>query len=123
MTTYEPTYVYNALWLGAGCSGRAPWWNSGSSPTCVRRKALSDLCATVEGVKLGTCVYCCASPVKVEDEHVFPSSWYPDGTPPSTMLIVPACRRCNGDFGRVEERMFLTLAMTLPTSPAKLLDR
>jgi hypothetical protein len=34
------------------------------------------------------------------------------------MLIVPACRKCNGDFGRIEERLFLDLAGTLPTSPA-----
>ncbi len=30
------------------------------------------------------------------------------------MVLVPACRKCNGDYGRLEERMFLPLVGGLP---------
>jgi hypothetical protein len=63
----------------------------------------------------GTCAYCAKSEVEIEVEHVFPESWYPDGFPPSEMLTVPSCRKCNGDYGRIEERLFLRLALSLPT--------
>jgi hypothetical protein len=61
-----------------------------------------------------SCAYCSTVVEKVEKEHVFPESWYPDGTPRDRMVLVPACRKCNGDFGRIEERMLLPLALALP---------
>ena len=63
---------------------------------------------------VGTCAYCARSGVRSETEHVFPESWYPDGFPRSAMLVVPACRPCNGNYGRIEERMFLPLVGGLP---------
>jgi hypothetical protein len=50
----------------------------------------------------------------MEAEHVFPESWYPNGTPRASMVLVPACRKCNGDHGRIEERTFLPLVGGLP---------
>jgi hypothetical protein len=61
-----------------------------------------------------SCAYCTRSGLKMEAEHVFPESWYPDGFPRASMVLVPACRKCNGDYGRIEERMFLPLVGGLP---------
>lgn len=62
----------------------------------------------VSGVS-GTCAYCAAAGVRVEREHVFPDSWYPDGFPQDRMITVPSCTRCNRDYGRLEERLFWPL--------------
>jgi hypothetical protein len=56
-------------------------------------------------VTRGTCVYCATADVEVEDEHVFPESWYPDDVPSDRMLIVPSCTKCNRDYGRQEDRV------------------
>lgn len=42
----------------------------------------------------------------MEEEHVFPKSWYPEGTSPTTIRPkVPSCRECNRRYGRLEERL------------------
>jgi hypothetical protein len=54
----------------------------------------------------GTCAYCNAHATSLEDEHVFPESWYPSTTPADAARIkVPSCSRCNRAYGRVEERL------------------
>lgn len=58
---------------------------------------------------IGTCAYCAASDVPVEDEHVFPDSWFPDGFPRDRMVVVPSCVACNRRYGRIEERLFWPL--------------
>lgn len=63
------------------------------------------------------CAYCAKNVTKTEIEHVFPESWYPDGYPASAMLTVPACSKCNRDYGRLEERLFLPFAVTLDGDP------
>lgn len=65
------------------------------------------------------CAYCGIARI-CEIEHVFPESWYPDGHMPSQMLTVPACAGCNRDLGKVEERLFLLFAATMPDSDARL---
>lgn len=65
----------------------------------------------------GDCAYCGKSNVIVEDEHVFPESWHPDGYPPSKMLVVPSCRGCNDAYNRVEIRMLPVLILSV--TPAK----
>lgn len=57
------------------------------------------------------CAYCSEVVDSPEEEHVFPESWYPDGTLPSTMLTVPSCRPCNGSIERVEVRICRSLIM------------
>lgn len=64
------------------------------------------------------CAYCGRANIKPEIEHVFPESWYPDGYPRTSMITVPSCSRCNRDFGRAEERLFLQFALSLPPSGA-----
>src|SRR4051812_38706332 len=49
------------------------------------------------------CAYCGSAPA-VDDEHVFPRSWYPDTTPSTVKRVtVPACRSCNVRFKAIEE--------------------
>lgn len=59
------------------------------------------------------CAYCAKMVEGPDVEHVFPKSWYPDGTPPSTMLTVPSHRLCNGQLGVVEERLLRHFALGL----------
>lgn len=60
------------------------------------------------------CTYCGAEGVKLETEHVFPESWYPDAFPTERMITVPACTPCNRTYGQLEGRLFLPLVLTLP---------
>jgi hypothetical protein len=62
-------------------------------------------------VKNKACVYCGSAP-GVQAEHVFPKSWYPDGTT-CRRLTVPSCAACNVRFKRAEERFALAAMMTL----------
>jgi hypothetical protein len=66
--------------------------------------------------KTGICAYCGNTDVNTEVEHVFPESWYPDGHPRTNMITVPSCMRCNRDYGRAEERLFLPFACALPAN-------
>lgn len=66
--------------------------------------------------KNSLCAYCAQPAEAPEVEHVFPESWYPDGTPQSAMLKVPSHRHCNGQLGAVEERLLRHFAMGLHPS-------
>lgn len=59
------------------------------------------------------CAYCAKLVEGPDVEHVFPKSWYPDGTAPSSMLTVPSHRLCNGQLGVVEERLLRHFALGL----------
>ena len=49
---------------------------------------------------------------KATKDHVFPSSWYPDSTPPNVQRwTVPSCERCNKEFGAMEESLLLRFAL------------
>lgn len=89
----------------ARCSEFASIWVGSMRARDRRRTAPCAYCAVARGT---------------EAEHVFPESWYPDGTVPSSMLTVPACRRCNASYGVLEETLRLPLVAGLqrgaPTS-------
>jgi hypothetical protein len=54
----------------------------------------------------GICAYCGEHAAALEDEHVFPNSWYPSSTPTGAARIkVPSCPKCNRDAGQLEERL------------------
>lgn len=54
----------------------------------------------------GICAYCRQQTHALEDEHVFPESWYPLDTPSDVARItVPSCTPCNRNYGRLEERL------------------
>jgi hypothetical protein len=62
------------------------------------------------------CAYC-VQPIegKADREHVFPESWYPDGTDPTFQRPkVPSCHRCNRDFGKIEQSLLRTWGICLP---------
>jgi hypothetical protein len=61
------------------------------------------------------CPYCLRAIVgRVENEHVFPASWYPDGTDPTIQrLTVPSCGPCNREFGKIEKRLWHTWGLCL----------
>lgn len=47
-------------------------------------------------------------------DHVFPKSWYPDSTPPNLeKWQIPSCRKCNEDYGRLEEDLLYRMALCL----------
>ena len=59
----------------------------------------------------GRCVHCLQHVEKPTSDHVFPKSWYPESTPDNLeKWQIPSCSRCNREFGRLEERLFIKLA-------------
>ncbi len=60
----------------------------------------------------GRCIHCRETLVEQTKDHVFPSSWYPDSTPPEVQRwTVPSCAPCNGCFGAMEDELFVRLAL------------
>ncbi|MEO8906078.1 MAG: hypothetical protein ABI627_31530 [Polyangiaceae bacterium] len=60
------------------------------------------------------CAYCRVESDRLEDEHVFPESWYPNTTPTGVAKIkVPSCSECNRNYGRTEERLQRQLAVCI----------
>lgn len=70
--------------------------------------------------KPGRCVHCLQYATKRNWDHVFPSSWYPDTTPPNlTKWQIPSCLRCNKELGAIENEFFVRVALCLdPNDPA-----
>jgi hypothetical protein len=67
------------------------------------------------------CVHCCTVPDRNRTrDHVFPSSWYPDGTPSAVQRwTVPSCAACNGKFGKLEKELFAALAVCIDPTKAE----
>lgn len=60
----------------------------------------------------GPCVHCLQHVEKPTSDHVFPKSWYPDSTPENLeKWQIPSCSQCNQEYGRLEERLFIKLAL------------
>lgn len=68
----------------------------------------------------GKCVHCLGDFQIRNWDHVLPRSWYPNSTPPNLeKWQVPSCKKCNSDYGKLEEELFVMLAMTVtPNSEA-----
>lgn len=60
------------------------------------------------------CVYCLKELDSLTTDHVFPKSWRL-GEISSTYqnLTVPSCKKCNGDFGRIEDNLRTRLVICL----------
>jgi AbiV family abortive infection protein len=57
-------------------------------------------------------VHCLKPLEKKTKDHVFPSSWYPETTPPNVQRwTVPSCAECNGKFGEMEKELFIRAAI------------
>lgn len=62
----------------------------------------------------GKCVHCLKQFGIRNWDHVFPRSWYPDSTPPNLeKWQIPTCKKCNSDYGKLEEELLVMLAMTV----------
>src|ERR1035441_8186201 len=60
------------------------------------------------------CVHCLQFVKKPTSDHVFPRSWYPESTPENLeKWQIPSCSKCNHEYGRLEERLFIRLASCL----------
>ena len=62
------------------------------------------------------CVYCLAEveSKQITNDHVIARAWYPKSTPQNIeKWKVPACWRCNNNYGRLEQEVLLRLAMCL----------
>jgi hypothetical protein len=60
----------------------------------------------------GRCIHCREVLVKKTGDHVFPSSWYPDVTPPTIQRWkAPSCARCNGQFGAMEQDLLVKFGL------------
>jgi hypothetical protein len=55
----------------------------------------------------------------IEWDHLFPKAWYPATTQQHVeKWTIPSCRTCNGEYGKVEERLLQKFAMCLdPDDP------
>jgi hypothetical protein len=59
------------------------------------------------------CVHC-LNPTGSTRDHVFPSSWYPDGTPNDVQRPqAPSCKPCNGKFGKQEGYLLERLGLCI----------
>src|SRR6266540_4450561 len=68
----------------------------------------------------GPCVHCCRLVDELTWDHVFPKAWYPDDTPENLeKWKIPACRRCNVEYGELEQDLLLRLGMSIGPEEAK----
>ena len=62
----------------------------------------------------GRCVHCLLPFGKLTWDHVFPSGWYPDGTPNNIeKWKIPACRDCNLQHSKSEGELLIKLGMCI----------
>jgi len=63
----------------------------------------------------GQCVYCLKAFDDLTSDHVFPRSWYPE-TPPPDMekWQAPACKKCNAEMGKIENRLLIQIGLCVP---------
>src|SRR5690606_6710615 len=62
----------------------------------------------------GPCVHCAQSHDNLTWDHVFPKSWYPATTPPNLeKWKIPACPKCNREYGQLEEDLLTAFALCL----------
>lgn len=68
------------------------------------------------------CVHCLKVTKDITWDHVFPVAWYPDSTPNNiSKWKIPACSKCNREYGRVEEDLMIRIGLCLdPKNPSSL---
>jgi hypothetical protein len=68
---------------------------------------------------LGKCVHCLKIFDSLTWDHVFPKAWYPDTTDPNLYKWqIPSCKRCNNEYGNLENDLLIRFAMCLdPSDP------
>ena len=68
----------------------------------------------------GKCIHCLVEFEKLNWDHVFPESWYPDTTPNDLYKWkIPSCIKCNDDYGRIEKDLMIRIGLCLnPGNPS-----
>jgi hypothetical protein len=62
----------------------------------------------------GKCVHCLRQSSPLTWDHVFPRAWYPDTTAPDLeKWRIPACLRCNREYGKIEEDLLTYLGLCI----------
>jgi hypothetical protein len=65
------------------------------------------------------CVHC-LNPAGNTRDHVFPGSWYPDGTPGDVQRpTAPSCKPCNGRSGKQENYLLGRLGLCIDPTKAE----
>lgn len=65
-------------------------------------------------------MHCLRNVEELTRDHVFPKAWYPDNTPQNLeRWTIPACEKCNGEYGRLEDDLLFRLGMCLDPEEAK----
>jgi len=68
----------------------------------------------------GICVHCLTEVPKRNWDHVFPQGWYPDTTPENLeKWKIPSCKRCNDEYGRLEEDLGIILSACVSPESAQ----
>ena len=81
-------------------------------------KATADAVAMSKSVSDERCIHCgvafvrkAGDPLSKSNDHVFPTSWFPDSTPTTVQRwTVPSHLKCNNDLGALEKDLFLRLS-------------
>lgn len=68
----------------------------------------------------GKCVHCLKYSERMNWDHVFPESWYPDTTSPELeKWKIPSCIPCNDKYGIIEKDFLIRIGLCLdPNDPA-----
>src|ERR1700730_5777846 len=68
----------------------------------------------------GPCVHCCRLFDELTWDHVFPKAWYPHDTPENlAKWKIPACLKCNREYGELEQDLLLRLGMSIGREEAR----
>jgi len=70
--------------------------------------------------KAGRCIHCLEQSEQINDDHIFPSAWYPDDTPSDVeRWTVPSCLKCNKDHGINEQELLIRLGLCISPQDAR----
>lgn len=62
----------------------------------------------------GKCVHCLKQFERLNWDHVFPKSWYPDTTPNNLYKWqIPSCIHCNNEYGLLEKDLMIRIGLCL----------
>jgi hypothetical protein len=68
----------------------------------------------------GLCVHCRLHFDELTWDHVFPRGWYPENTPENLeKWKIPACLKCNREYGELEQDLLLRLGMSIGREEAR----
>ena len=91
-------------------------WKRSRQPAKLK---IGSIGIAMTALQNGRCVHCLGSfpTEQMTEDHVPPSSWYPDTTPASIQYWkVPSCRKCISDLGRKERALLVRFGLCIDPS-------